>query len=304
MSRDSGPVRVEAVDYATALPALRAVREEVFVREQRVPAALEHDALDPACLHVLARLEDGTPVATGRLAADGRIGRMAVRAPWRGQGVGAAVLWALLELAARRGDAAVHLHAQRPAQAFYARHGFRAQGEPFREAGIDHQAMALRLDGPLAVADPRQALALSARIVLSARRALWIRSQALDPGLFDRPPLLGALRRFATAGRGGEVRILLHDAAAPQRALAPLLALAQRLPSVFRFRELVDPVDREDPAAFLASDAGGYYLRRRGQPVEGEAMLAAPARVRPLQLAHADAWERARPVSEYRALGL
>jgi hypothetical protein len=96
--------------------------------------------------------------------------------------------------------------------------------------------------------------------------------------------------------------VLLHDAAAPQRAHAPLLALAQRLPSIFLFRELQDPVDRNDPAAFIAGDGGGYCLRRLGERGEAEAETHAPARVRQLRSGFDEAWERSRTISEYRAL--
>jgi len=113
-----------------------------------------------------------------------------------------------------------------------------------------------------------------------------------------------ALRRFATAGRGGTVRILLQDAAAPQRSHAPLLALAQRLPSIFQFREVADPVDRAYPSAFIASDAGGYYFRTLGHRFDGEADLHGPGRARQLGNAFDLVWERSRPVSEYRALGI
>ncbi|MEO6154384.1 MAG: GNAT family N-acetyltransferase, partial [Thermomonas sp.] len=82
---------------------LRAVRDEVFVGEQNVPVELEHDALDPLCTHVIARLLDGTPVGTGRLTPERHIGRMAVRAPWRGRGIGDALLLALVEQARLRG---------------------------------------------------------------------------------------------------------------------------------------------------------------------------------------------------------
>ena len=98
--------------------------------------------------------------------------------------------------------------------------------------------------------------------------------------------------------------MLLHDVATPQRAQAPMLALAQRLPSIFQFRELEDPVDRNDPAAFIAGDGGGYYLRSLGHRVEGEAESHSPARVRQLRAGFDEAWERSRPVSEFRALGL
>lgn len=298
------PFRVELVEFRQALPELRAVRDEVFVGEQNVPVELEHDARDPLCTHVIARLLDGTPIGTGRLTPERHIGRMAVRAPWRGRGVGDALLLALVEQARLRGWPDVHLNAQASAISFYERHGFQPEGERFMEAGIEHQAMRRTLDGPRAIERRQDAIETVAAIVAGARRTLWIRSFALDPGLLDTPEVMQALRSFATAGRGNEVRILLHDAATPQRTLAPMLALAQRLPSVFLFRELDDPVDRNDPAAFIASDAGGYYLRALGERIEGEAQLHAPARCRQLRAGHDQAWDRARAVSEYRALGL
>lgn len=298
------PFRVEPVDFHAALDDLRTVRDEVFVGEQGVPVEIEHDALDPLCAHVIARLLDGTPVGTARLTPDRHIGRMAVRAPWRGRGIGDALLLALVDEARKRGWPDVHLNAQVSAIGFYERHGFHPEGERFFEAGIEHQAMARGLDGPQRIETREAAIGIACRIVADGRRSLWIRSFELDPGLLDAPEVLDALRRFATAGRGNEVRVLLHDAAAPQRAHAPLLALAQRLPSIFLFRELQDPVDRNDPAAFIAGDGGGYYLRRLGQRIEGEAEAHAPARVRQLRAGFDEAWERSRPVGEYRALGL
>ena len=148
------------------------------------------------------------------------------------------------------------------------------------------------------------AVAVAVAIVLAARRALCIYSRELDPGLFDAPPVLEALRRFGTAGHGGEARIVLQDAAAPQRAHAPLLALAQRLPSAFAFREVDDPVDRAYPSAFIANDAGGFYFRGLGHRFDGEADLHAPGRARQLCSSFDRVWERSRPVTEYRGLGI
>ena len=298
------PFRVEVVEFQKALAELRAVRDEVFVSEQNVPVDLEHDALDPISTHVIARLLDGTPIGTGRLTTEQHIGRMAVLAPWRSRGVGDALLLALVEQARLRGWRDVHLNAQVSALGFYERHGFQPEGERFMEAGIEHQAMRRTLGGPHKIGRMQEAVEMVTNIIAAAGRTLWIRSFTLDPGLLDAPDVMQALRTFATSGRGNEVRILLHDAASPQTNHAPLLALAQRLPSVFLFRELVDPEDRIDPSAWIASDAGGYYLRRLGERIEGEAELHAPARCRQLRASHNQAWERARPVSEYRALGL
>jgi predicted GNAT family N-acyltransferase len=301
-----GPVGFEVVpaDYARDHAALRAVREAVFVREQQVPLALEVDALDPECHHVLARDDAGRPIGTGRLTPDRRIGRMAVLPEWRRRGVGDALLLALVEAARERGWHAVALHAQAGAIDFYVRHGFLARGPRFTEAGIEHQEMVLDLDAPRAVADRARAVEIVAALAAAARRRLWVYSRDLDPGVFDAGPVLDALRGFGTSGRGPEARFILHDAAAPQRAHAPLLALAQRLPSVFRFREVDDPVDRAYPSAFVVNDTGGWYFRGLGHRFDGEADLHGPGRARQLQQGFDRVWERSRPVTEYRALGL
>ena len=67
---------VELVDFADNEPALRQVRETVFVREQNVPLELEWDGLDPACQHILAVDDSGLPIGTGRLTPDRHIGRL------------------------------------------------------------------------------------------------------------------------------------------------------------------------------------------------------------------------------------
>ncbi|WP_347249025.1 GNAT family N-acetyltransferase, partial [Zoogloea sp.] len=86
-------------------------------------------------------------VGTGRLLPDGHIGRMAVQEPWRGTGVGAALLAALIAEARRRGMRVVALNAQTHAQGFYSRFGFVPTGPQFEEAGLPHQAMEMNLAG-------------------------------------------------------------------------------------------------------------------------------------------------------------
>ena len=299
-----GPFEVRVVDYQSAFDQLRAVREKVFIREQVVPPELEIDELDPRCRHVLARDAGGAPIGTARLAPDGRIGRMAVLREWRSYGVGSALLHALMRVARQDGLPRVSLHAQETAIDFYRRHGFTPLGERFMEAGIAHLAMQCRLDRPQAVEDRQGAVAATVAVVAGARRRLAIHSRALDPGLYDHPRVLEALRRFAVAGGGPEVRILLQDAQAVQRAQAPLIGLCQRLPSVFALREVEDPVDRENPSALIAGDTGGYYVRPLAHRFDGETEHDARARTRQLVRAFDEIWERARPCSELRALGL
>jgi predicted GNAT family N-acyltransferase len=130
-------------DWATLGPDATAIRFEVFVDEQKVPAEIELDDMDAVCLHAVAYDDFGAAIGTGRLLPDGHIGRMAVRQPGRGTGVGGAILQLLMEKARERGDAAVVLNAQTVAAPFYARYGFVQQGEVFAEAGIAHVEMRL-----------------------------------------------------------------------------------------------------------------------------------------------------------------
>jgi predicted GNAT family N-acyltransferase len=296
--------RVEPIEYASGLADLRTVREAVFVQEQQVPLEEEWDALDPLCTHVVARDGSGRPIGTARLTPERKIGRMAVLAPWRGLGVGDALLEALLAEAARLKWAEVSLNAQVSAETFYARHGFIPHGPRFTEAGIEHQAMRRSLEGPTSVLDAAGAIAAVVAVAAQARRSLCIYSRQLDPGLLDSHTVLEALRRFSTATRGAEVRVLLQDAMSPQHALAPLLGLGQRLPSAFAFREVVEPVDRAFPSAFVANDLGGYYFRGLGHRYDGETGIDSPARARQLREEFGRFWERARPCTEFRALGI
>lgn len=303
LAPESGFRVVAVEDYAGARAALREVRETVFVREQNVPLELELDAeRDPRCQHVLAFDAAGVAIGTGRLTPDRRIGRMAVLAAWRGRGVGDALLEALLERARALGWREVSLHSQASATGFYARHGFLPSGPRFLEAGIEHVAMYRLLDAPNPVEGREAAQAALSGILARARRSLWICSRELDPGLLDRAEAVAALRRFASGG--GQVRVLLHDPGAPQRALAPLIGLAQRLPTAFEFRAIEETVDQNDPAAYLVNDRDGWYYRPLGHRYDGETRIDGGPRARQLRARFEPVWERARPCTEFRALGI
>jgi predicted GNAT family N-acyltransferase len=137
---DTRSIELRIGDWATLGAAAGALRTEVFVREQGIPAELEWDAWDARSVHCVAWL-DGEPVATGRLLPDGHIGRMAVRADQRGRGIGRQVLEALIAIAAGRGDAGVELSAQQQVEGFYRLQGFEPVGAPYDEVGIRHVKM-------------------------------------------------------------------------------------------------------------------------------------------------------------------
>jgi predicted GNAT family N-acyltransferase len=138
--RDKG-FRVRIADWHRDRAELSQVRHKVFIEEQGVPEELEGDEWDDKALHLLALDADNHAIGTARLLPTGQIGRMAVLKDWRGHGVGAARLTALLEAALAGDYPPLFLNAQLTALSFYERRGFVAEGAEFLDAGIPHRRM-------------------------------------------------------------------------------------------------------------------------------------------------------------------
>ncbi|WP_299562681.1 GNAT family N-acetyltransferase [uncultured Sulfitobacter sp.] len=121
-----------------------ALRHRVFVEEQGYTVEGEVDDLDPHSHHLLA-LDGETPVATARIYLDGptaRIGRVCVLKSHRGQGLGADLITAAVQLAgAHPGISRAVLGAQAHATGFYGKLGFTAFGAPYDDEGEPHQMM-------------------------------------------------------------------------------------------------------------------------------------------------------------------
>ncbi len=312
--------RVEPADWTTDNAALRAVRDAVFIDEQKVPIEDEIDAQDPLSRHVIARDADNAPIGTGRLSPERLIGRMAVLREWRGRGVGEALLQALLDQARALGYPAVELHAQSHAIAFYEKFGFAAYGDEFDECGILHRMMRIELAPPdrrdtaplppkpvprVLVADDRdQAVAAIADLLADARYEIAIYTRDLDPALLDVPPILDAIKRIALSGRRARVRILVQE---PRKPLADghrLVALAQRLPSLIELRTPLEEHDRLYASAFLINDQRGYLFRTLASRNEGEGSTYAPGRHAQLREYFDQVWERSAPSEELRQLAI
>ncbi len=111
------------------MAAVLAMRQQVFVAEQGIPAAADADGLDSTCWHVLVAVQQ-QPAASGRLypvggkAGHGVLSRIAVLPPWRGQGLSAVVLHHLEQVALQQGLATLSLHAHDFLELFYRKRGF------------------------------------------------------------------------------------------------------------------------------------------------------------------------------------
>ncbi len=301
---------------------LRAVRTQVFIVEQKVPEADEWDDDDMLADHALARTREGQAIGTGRLTPDGRIGRMAVLADWRSQGVGAGLLRHLIERAREHGLRRLQLHSQKHAIPFYASFGFVAHGEEFIECDIVHQAMTLELPAPEPAPLVRSSLIgaslLSKRLtseragelrdvtlelIQSARHELCIYTRDLEPPLYDEHALIEAIRHVALSGRRASVRILVQDTTRALRDGHRLLDLSQRLSSIVHMRRPGFD-DQQYAGAFLLTDSGGYFFRTFGDRFEGEGDLYYPPRRDELKRYFDEVWERAEQPQELRRLSL
>lgn len=137
---------VQVVEWSRT-PALRDIRQRVFVDEQQVPAELEWDAHDTDATHFLLTVE-GRPLGTARLLADGHIGRVALLAKARGQGLGELLMRAVMAHARSMGLPRLELSAQTHALGFYQRLGFSVCSEEYLDAGIPHRDMCLHWPTP------------------------------------------------------------------------------------------------------------------------------------------------------------
>ncbi len=141
---DAPRFTVQLANWMVDGAAIAQVRRAVFIEEQSVAEALEWEDLAPDGIWFTAvDASGGGVVGIVYLAADAHLYRMAVLAPWRRQGVGAALLASALAEARRQGHTQARLSAQTHAVAFYARFGFQTEGQVYQDAGIPHISMTI-----------------------------------------------------------------------------------------------------------------------------------------------------------------
>ena len=132
------------IETTTDIARCHALRRIVFIEEQGVPEAEELDDQDDRAIHLLA-WQDGRAVGSARILLDGdtgKIGRVCVLPQARGQGLGAALIRAALDvLRVQPGIGRAKLGSQTHAIGFYEKLGFAAFGPVYDDAGIPHRDM-------------------------------------------------------------------------------------------------------------------------------------------------------------------
>lgn len=303
--------QIVTLNPASDAAALRALRLACATDTAGTNSGAEWDALDPLSLHLAARTEDGQWIGSVRVTADRRLDRLGVLPHWRRRGVADQLLAAAVDTARQHGWPSLHARPSPNAEAVFARLGFLPDTTPLpfpERFGQTHAAPGIvvhrRLDGPMSVETLTAALAATTGLLCAARRQVLIYTRALDPPLFDNAAVLDALRRFATARHDKRVHVLVQDPTSANAGSSAMLRLAQRLPSVFRFRAVSDPVDASFASVYVVGD-DAYYFRPTGHRFDdGETWLSGAARSRQLERAFAQIWERSALWNEPRALGI
>lgn len=141
-------LEILTLTYPEKIELCFAIRRQVFIKEQDVREDEEIDGLDPECIHFLA-LSNQKPVATARLRPHtksvAKAERVAVIAPYRGQGFGAAIMRELEKIAEQKNFEEILLGSQLSAIPFYESLGYQVEGEVFLDARIPHKLMRKKL---------------------------------------------------------------------------------------------------------------------------------------------------------------
>ncbi|WP_017731555.1 GNAT family N-acetyltransferase [Nafulsella turpanensis] len=140
-------MKVDKITSREELEKAFAIREKVFVEEQKVSKEEEYDEFEESAVHFLAYNKEGKAGGTARWRFTDKgvkLERFAVLKENRGSGIGSALVARVLEDVQEQSETSgksIYLHAQLTAVPLYEKFGFRKKGDQFDECGIMHYKM-------------------------------------------------------------------------------------------------------------------------------------------------------------------
>ena len=329
-------VHIIPVTWESHEAALRGIRQSVFVEEQNIPIDLEFDAEDATAWHVLALNSAGQAQGCARMLTNGLIGRVAVLADARGNGLGSQLLTALVDRAGEERLTRVFLHAQAEAEAFYKKLDFIPTGVRFMEAGIEHLTMERALPIPFDTVgigatrivrsgDPRpdidNATSVQKRsrlrefgdegtareqlhtVLSGARRSIVLYSPTLDHELFDQSPVVEEMSRLARSAPGAQIDVLIRDSQLIVGRGHALVELARRLDEKLQIRRLGDSA-RGDDQSWLVADNSALWVQSEPDEYRGWSDTWNPVQAERFSQRFTHLWDRSVSDPELRVLRL
>lgn len=135
----------EQTNWHQSSNEILAVRHKVFMIEQHFGEHILYDVQDLIAFHLTVRNCDGLVIGCGRITKNGRIGRIAVLLPYRGDGIGSKILNQLIALGQCQHINDISLNAELENNHFYRAQSFAAAGPVFMRQGVPHQMYARKL---------------------------------------------------------------------------------------------------------------------------------------------------------------
>ncbi|WP_370978804.1 GNAT family N-acetyltransferase [Agaribacterium sp. ZY112] len=248
-------IDIQPCTWAEQQDELKAIRCEVFVREQHVPIDEEFDEYEVKCQHWIAFVHEQAAGCIRLIKEKDawRISRLAVLAIHRQQGLGSALLNAATRYALsnkHRIQERIYMHAQTSAIVLYQKLDWQTEGPRFDEVGIEHQRMCFITSAENCervfqahverLAYPNHYLQHFHTMAELSSKELLIYSQHLNEELFNQEPLIEALSLLARKNKHVHIRILVEDSQNLDLHANHLVYLLRRLSSKISLHQLTD----------------------------------------------------------------
>ena len=315
-------INIEQTNWQDSSETLSAIRHQVFVKEQHIPESLELDGQDDNATHWLVSAPDKTPIATARMLDNGKVGRMAVLADYRGKGVASALLRRIIRFAQSREMDSLTMDAQAHAAELFERFGFDTESEPFDVAGIPHATFTLPLSRfyrPSPQPEPRQVspeerehqpfenadafIQHAIQLLAKGERKVRIFSDKMDPQVYNDKHYCQLIQQIATSHPQAEIRILVRNNLIIKAQSVGLAELAGRLGSNMEVRLANRHLDnmRND---YMVVDEAGILLKQEEQRYQGYSVAYSPMAARDLANEFDAIWDHSQKDPELRRLGI
>ena len=141
-------LKIRKVKNKNELDETFEIRKIVFVEEQNVPIDLEMDGLDNEAEHFIAYINK-KPIGCARIRIKNnfaKLERIAIIKEYRNNRFGKQLTKFLIDYCKQKKFDEIRLHSQTYVSDFYKKLGFKAIGENFFEAGIEHVEMYIKIN--------------------------------------------------------------------------------------------------------------------------------------------------------------
>jgi len=158
-----------------------------------------------------------------------------------------------------------------------------------------------KTDNDISLAHRQEVKIINIALTQQATRSIDIISRHLDPGVFDTPDFIDAVKQLSISSKFTKVRILLSDSDPMTKNGHRFIELIQQLTSSIEVRKISEEYKSYNEAFCLYDGKGVIYLRYADR-YDGFANFDRPRLVTELSNFFNEVWEHSVPDSNLRRL--